>query len=145
VASNTTGNFNLIGLNPGNYAVTHLSYLQGLNLANVQFPSDLSGCFDLSNSISVIIQSCGGASLTSSPNPTSGPSFVTFTSPNEDYATLEVYDMNGRMVESLFNQITAPENEYRLEFNGANLPNGIYLYRLTTGAEVMIDKFMIAR
>ncbi len=143
--SNTTGNFNLIGLSPGNYAVTHISYQQGVSIANVQFPSDLEGCYDLSNSVSVTIQSCGGASLTSSPNPTSGPSFVTFTSANEDYATLEVYDMNGRMVESLFNQVTTPEKEYRLEFSGANLPNGIYLYRLTTGAEVMIDKFMIAR
>jgi hypothetical protein len=145
LASNSTGNFNLIGLNPGNYAVTHISYQQGVSLANVEFPSDLEGCYDLSNSVSVTIQSCGGASLTSSPNPTSGPSFVTFTSPKADYATLEVYDMNGRMVESLFNQVTAPEKEYRLEFSGANLPNGIYLYRLTTGADVMIDKFMIAR
>jgi hypothetical protein len=145
LASNASGNFNLNGLDPGNYAVTHISYQDGVGLAAVQFPSDLSGCFDLSNSITVTIENCAAATLASSPNPTAGQSFVSFTSPQAEYATLEVYDMNGRMVKSLFNQVTNPGQDYRIEFNGSDLPNGVYIYRLTTGAEVLVDKFMIAR
>jgi len=85
------------------------------------------------------------AQIGSSPNPTSGTSFVTFTNPREELATLEVYDMSGRLVTTLFNQVTESDIEYRLEFDGAGLPNGIYIYRLTTESETITDKFMIAR
>jgi len=41
--------------------------------------------------------------------------------------------------------VTESDIEYRLEFDGAGLPNGIYIYRLTTESETITDKFMIAR
>jgi hypothetical protein len=145
VSTNATGVFNLNGFVAGTYRVVHLSYQEGVNLAGVQFASDLDGCFELSNLLNVSIVDCPSAMLESNPNPTAGQSFVTFTNPVEEYATLEVYDMSGRMVERLFNQVTQPGQEYRLEFTGYNLPNGVYLYRLTTDSEVIIDKFMIAR
>jgi hypothetical protein len=145
ISVNASGGFNLNGLAPGNYNVAHISYQQGVSVVGVQFASELSGCFDLSNLISVTINSCNAIDLSSSPNPTAGQSFVTFTNAVEEYATLEVYDMSGRMIERLFNQVTTPGQEYRLEFNANNLPNGVYLYRLTTDSEVIVDKFMIAR
>ncbi len=42
-------------------------------------------------------------------------------------------------------QETSPGQDYRFEFDGSSLPNGVYLCRLTTGSEVLIDKFMITR
>ncbi|MFT5903605.1 MAG: hypothetical protein ACI9O2_000459, partial [Flammeovirgaceae bacterium] len=62
-----------------------------------------------------------------------------------EMATLEVYDMNGRMVEALYSGIAQPGSDYRFEFNGTSLPNGIYIYRLTTESEVKAEKFMISK
>jgi len=62
-----------------------------------------------------------------------------------EMSTLEVYDMNGKMVEALFSGVAQPESDYRFEFNGSNLPNGIYIYRLTTESEVKTEKFVISK
>lgn len=87
----------------------------------------------------------GGASIASSPNPTAGPSNVTFTVVEEGTTTLEVFDMNGRMVEAIFTGVAQPNNEYRFQFDGSGLPNGVYIYRLTTQGEMVNEKFMIAQ
>ncbi len=83
--------------------------------------------------------------VTSSPNPTDALSFVSFSVPTEGTASLEVYDMSGRVVDALFTGMAQPNNEYRFEFDGSNLPNGVYIYRLTTENNVVNEKFMIAR
>ncbi len=83
--------------------------------------------------------------LSSFPNPVADQSTVTFTVYNNQRSTLAVYDMNGRLVETLFNQEAQANEEYRFNFNASNLPNGVYIYRLTTQNETVIDKFMIAR
>jgi hypothetical protein len=145
VASNNSGTFNLNGFAPGNYSVGYISYQQGVNVGTVSFPNQLQGCFDLSNLISLTIQDCAGITLNASPNPSTGTSFVEFSAVNSTFATLEVYDMAGRKIADLFNQNAQGGAEYRLEFNGHDLPNGVYMYRLTTDTEVVIEKFMIAK
>jgi hypothetical protein len=85
------------------------------------------------------------ATLTSYPNPTNGISQVVFKVGTTNRTTIEVYDMSGRSVGTLFNQEAQAGEEYRLDFDGTSLPNGIYIYRMTTGDEVIMDKFMIAR
>jgi hypothetical protein len=86
-----------------------------------------------------------GSTLTSYPNPTAGPSQVVFTPAVSGRTILEVYDMNGRSVATLFNQDAQAGMTYREDFNALVLPNGIYIYRLTTANEVVIDKFMVNR
>lgn len=83
--------------------------------------------------------------LTSYPNPTTGASDVIFTPAKTGTTLVEVYDMNGRNVATLFNEVANAKQEYRLNFNGNNLPNGVYIYRMTTNNETIIDKFMIAK
>ncbi|MCZ4409762.1 T9SS type A sorting domain-containing protein [Cryomorphaceae bacterium 1068] len=87
----------------------------------------------------------GGAAISSLPNPTEGQSNVTFTVAEDSYTTLEVFDMSGRLVDGLFAGNAQAGNDYRFEFDGSNLPNGVYIYRLTTENEVVNDKFMIAK
>jgi len=145
VSSQPSNVFNLSNIAPGNYRIFHLSFQAGVSLAGVISGSDLEGCFSVSNPISITAQSCGAALLTSSPNPTSGISNVTFSLPEEGLSTLEVYDMSGRIVATLFNQVAQKDVEYRMEFDGLALPNGVYIYRLTSGSDVMIEKFMIAK
>lgn len=87
----------------------------------------------------------GCSSISVSPNPSEGVSFVTFSVDADIYATLEVIDMSGRVVGNVFNGMAQANNEYRFEFDGSSLPNGVYIYRLTTNEEVTTEKFMIAR
>jgi hypothetical protein len=86
-----------------------------------------------------------GISLDASPNPTSGHADVAFEVMNGGNATLEVYDLNGRVIETLFSQEAQSDLEYRIHFDGSALPNGIYLYRLTTNENVEMEKFVIGR
>ncbi|MCZ4409893.1 T9SS type A sorting domain-containing protein [Cryomorphaceae bacterium 1068] len=85
------------------------------------------------------------AGLVAYPNPTEGFSQVTFSVKEPQYTTLEVLDMNGRIIERLFAGNTSPDAEYRFDFDGSGLPNGVYLYRLTTEKEVVNEKVIIAR
>ncbi len=87
----------------------------------------------------------GGAIVETFPNPTAGLSNVTFTVPQATEATLEVYDMSGRKVAQIFNGNVDETADYRFEFDGSSLPNGVYIYRLNTNEEVITEKFMIAR
>ncbi len=83
--------------------------------------------------------------LTSFPNPTTGSALVTFTSATTGYTTVDVYDMNGRKLKSVISQVVDAGVEYNVDFNGLDLPNGVYLYRLTNENETINSKFMIAR
>jgi hypothetical protein len=83
--------------------------------------------------------------LTSQPNPTTGQSTVFFKTVTTAYTTIEVFDMSGRSIATLFNQVANEGQQYQLDFDGNYLANGVYIYRLTTENDVVIEKFMIAR
>ena len=85
------------------------------------------------------------STLTSYPNPTTGPSKVIFTSAESGISQLEVYDMNGRLVKVLFKGQVNANLAYSVDFEGTGLPNGVYIFKLTDPSGVTIDKFMIAR
>ena len=144
IANNSSGDFNLNPYGPGTFQVRHLSYAQGVNLTNVASAADLQGCFSISNGVTVSVVNCGAA-IAASPNPTAAHSFVTFTNPREEYATLEVYDTSGRLLERLFSQTTVAGQEYRTEFDASQLPVGVYICRLTTESETVTEKLLIAR
>jgi len=84
-------------------------------------------------------------SLRSFPNPTEGMSQVIFSSEAEGRVTVEVFDLNGRLVEAIFNQDVEAGVTYRVDFNGLKLPNGIYIYKMKSAKETSVEKFMIAR
>lgn len=83
--------------------------------------------------------------LTAYPNPSEGLTNVVFSTSNDEYATVQIIDMNGRVVETLFSQMAQANVEYRLDFNGLALPNGIYLTKLVTNSDTQIEKLMISK
>ncbi len=91
------------------------------------------------------IQGTLQSQLTAYPNPTTGQSEVVFHTAQTSTTLVEVYDMRGRNIATLFNRESSQGQEYRLDFDGSYLPNGIYIYRLTTLNETVIEKFVIAR
>lgn len=86
-----------------------------------------------------------GATLETYPNPSPGPVNVEFVSERSQRITVQVTDMSGRVVATLFNADASAEQTYRTTFNGASLPNGIYITRMTTETDIVVKKVMIAR
>ncbi len=104
---------------------------------------DLADCSELENELPALqIES---AELTAYPNPSTGPVVIEFSTPVAQTATLEVMDMSGRTVATIFNQTVEAGLSYRVDFNGMTLPNGIYITKLTTENETVVEKLMIAR
>lgn len=140
--------FNFDDYGPGIYRVVQGSLRSGVNPDNID-PTDLPACIAISNKVVVQVIDCGGLApgsiISAKPNPTEGLSTVSFTAFDPGNATLEVFDLNGRLVESIFAGAIQPDTEYRFDFDGSALPNGIYIYRLTTETEIINEKFMIAR
>ncbi len=86
-----------------------------------------------------------GGQINSQPNPTNGISTVTFKVSQSGTTTLEVFDMHGRLVDAIYSGIAQADQAYTFQFDGSLLPNGIYIYRLTTESNVLNEKFMISR
>jgi hypothetical protein len=62
LANNNTGVFNFALLGPGIYRVVHVATGPGVNLSTID-PQNLQGCIDASNIITVTIQNCPTASI----------------------------------------------------------------------------------
>lgn len=78
------------------------------------------------------------------PNPFSKNTEIRFSIPYSEYVTLKVYNIIGQDVATLVDSKLVA-GEYRVNFNAQNLPNGIYLYRLNAGNQVLIKRCTILR
>jgi len=136
--------------------VTHVKIVNNDELSTTGDSYDLDGVVALHNcneegtiQEGVIVgtpgNNQGGISLDIYPNPSIGPINVELVTDKEEFLTLEVLDMSGRTVKAMFNQVANAGQVYRLEFNGSNLPNGMYITKLASDSEISIKKVMIAR
>lgn len=78
------------------------------------------------------------------PNPFNPSARVQFSLPRTSYVDLSVFDLQGRRVADLMNGARDAGN-YEVEFDGSQLPSGIYLYRLqaddfTVGGKLVLMK-----
>jgi hypothetical protein len=58
--------------------------------------------------------------------------------------TLKVYDILGKEIATLVNE-EKPAGEYEVEFNGSNLPSGIYFYQLKAGQFSQTSKMVLMK
>ena len=73
--------------------------------------------------------------------PITGNAAVSFTVPASGHANLSVFDMNGRVVETLVdNEITAGQHSVNW---GANTAGGIYFLRLTTSDQSLVQNCIV--
>jgi hypothetical protein len=140
-------------------ASVELDYVMFVRVTNINDQTSTSDGFDVDGIVAIhncvegpgvtdnnsVVEANGLSTISSYPNPTNGPSQVVFVTAETGRALVEVYDMNGRNVSTLYNQVAQAGMEYRVDFNGSSLPNGVYVYKLTTDNETIINKFMIAR
>ncbi len=66
------------------------------------------------------------------PNPFNPVTTIRFAVMNNEHATVKVYDIAGREVATLFNDVAQPGQMYNVQFNATGLASGIYFYVLQT-------------
>ncbi|MBS1493666.1 MAG: T9SS type A sorting domain-containing protein [Bacteroidetes bacterium] len=66
------------------------------------------------------------------PNPFNPATTIKYSIKQNEFVTLNVFDLAGRIVSTLINDYKTA-GEYSINFNAANLPSGIYFYTLKAG------------
>lgn len=66
------------------------------------------------------------------PNPFNPVTQINYAVAKDGLVKITVYDLLGRVVKNLINEVK-PAGYYSVEFNGSELPSGIYLYRMESG------------
>jgi len=82
--------------------------------------------------------------LQNAPNPFGGRTVIAYSLPVVGAVTLEVYDITGRLVESLVDELQQP-GSYRVEWKAKRASSGIYFYRLRAGGFVAVKKMILLR
>lgn len=78
------------------------------------------------------------------PNPFNPSTNIKFSLPNSGYTNLSVYNLVGEKISELVNELL-PEGEYNLRFDGANLPSGIYIAKLSSESYTQTIKMTLLK
>jgi hypothetical protein len=78
------------------------------------------------------------------PNPFNPTTTIRFQIPTSSFVTLKVFDLLGREVATLVDEVMTP-GSYERTFNGERLASGVYLYQLKAGAFVQTKKLLLLR
>lgn len=76
------------------------------------------------------------------PNPFNPNTIINYELGITNYVKLKVYDVLGNEVATLVNEKNSP-GSYSVEFDGSNLPSGIYFYRLEVDGNIIDTKRMV--
>ena len=81
------------------------------------------------------------------PNPFNPVTTILFDSPNIEMlstVSLHVYDLNGRIVETLVEDLTEP-GTHRVNWNAGQYASGIYFVRLGSGSKIRSQKLILLK
>lgn len=66
------------------------------------------------------------------PNPFNPKTTIRFDLPHADNLSLNIYDLNGKLVQRLITNQPYPAGSHTVEWDAAGVPSGVYLYQLET-------------
>jgi hypothetical protein len=78
------------------------------------------------------------------PNPFNPSTVITYSIPEASTVTLAVYNVLGKLITTLVNE-KQEAGSYSVNFNAAELSNGIYFYRMQTGNFVRTNKMLLLK
>ena len=78
------------------------------------------------------------------PNPFNPVTKITYTLPKTGNVLLKVYDILGREVTTLVNEVKQP-GIYNVEFNASNYASGVYFYSITVNDYTAIKKMVVVK
>jgi hypothetical protein len=78
------------------------------------------------------------------PNPFNPTTTISFSIPEFGLTTITAYDINGRELETLTNEVLSIGN-YSLSWNASNYPSGVYLIRMESGDFTQTQKVVLVK
>ncbi len=78
------------------------------------------------------------------PNPFNPVTKISYLLPKESNVELKIFDIQGKEVTTLINE-KQESGRYEVDFNAANLPSGVYIYKLTAGNFQSIKKLTLLK
>ena len=78
------------------------------------------------------------------PNPFNPVTHLEFGISDLGFVSLKVYDVLGNEIKTLVNEIKSP-GVYKVEFDGSNLPSGIYFYKINAGEFSEVKKMTLLK
>jgi hypothetical protein len=78
------------------------------------------------------------------PNPFNPATKIKYQIPELSFVTLKVFDVLGNEIAKLVNE-EKPVGNYEIELNAAELPSGVYFYRLQAGSFVETKKMILMK
>jgi uncharacterized protein (TIGR02145 family) len=77
------------------------------------------------------------------PNPFNPTTQIGFSLPESQQVTIQVYDVNGRLVAELLNGVTYSAGTHQVSFDGAGISSGIYIYTMRTSSGMSFTRKLI--
>lgn len=78
------------------------------------------------------------------PNPFNPTTTITFDIPRRGRVRLKVYDISGRLVRKLVDEVKSP-GSYKTEFDGMNLSSGIYFYQVQFDGNITTKRMLLLK
>lgn len=78
------------------------------------------------------------------PNPFNPSTIISYQLPSQSHVTLKMYDVLGREVATLVNEVKSP-GTYTVQWNATSVASGVYLYRLQAGQFSAVQKMLLVR
>ena len=106
---------------------------------------DFNGAFKYSNEIEVDLNTPSQLALIQNyPNPFNPSTNIEYSIPNTGKVILKIYDLLGREISTLVNEVKQPGN-YQVKFDASKLSSGIYFYKLQFGNSVINKKMLLIK
>lgn len=78
------------------------------------------------------------------PNPFNPVTNINFSIPKAGFTSIRIYDITGRLVQTLFETQLAP-GSYKADWNASQMPSGIYMYRIESGSFTESRKMILIK
>jgi hypothetical protein len=78
------------------------------------------------------------------PNPFNPSTMISYDIPKQSYVKLVIYDVLGRRVKTLVDEVKSP-GSYKILFDASGLSSGVYIYRITSGNFVQTKKLVLLK
>ncbi len=78
------------------------------------------------------------------PNPFNPSTTISFAIPQRSNVNVKVYNITGKEVASLVNEVKEP-GQYSVSFNAGKLSSGVYFYKITAGKFSSVHKMILIK
>lgn len=78
------------------------------------------------------------------PNPFNPVTKISFSIPQKDFVSLKVYDVLGREITTLINEVKQP-GSYTIDFDGSSLSSGVYFYKITSDNFTDVKRMILVK